>query len=786
MSYINEKLNSRNKNVVNRLTPLSFWANFFDSLLKMLPRTNKQIAFLPITKIVVLDLDLASFSSEHEPPTFKLSFTDAKKSYGWFYLEASVARHTGNRLAKLRFDLNNAEQHVLEIPSNLRGTIREVIYIPKNTLEMFWQPSMGIGRFSQPTFILHQITGLESFYRRLWRVLGDYWPNRNQLTNDSDRPTSLWGILFSLNTAYRWSANLRLKKFAKVDYDAFLKTIELQNKLDIRSIDKQIAGFINVPTLSIVMPVYNPPVKFFKEALDSVIAQSYKHWELCIADDASTNPAIKSIIKEYKQKDDRIKVVYRTENGHISAASNSALDIAKGDYIVLMDHDDLIAADALFYVALEINRYPNASLIYSDEDKVNEWGARYAPHFKPDWNEDLFYTQNYISHLGVYKTNIAKEIGGFREGYEGSQDYDFALRFISKTSPDCIRHIPKVLYHWRAHSESTAQNSSAKNYAHDAGLKALNDYFKETDIKAIPANDGVFGLYRIKRPVPSIKPFVSLIIATRDKVELLQKCVSSIQKKTNYTNYEIIIVDNQSIERETLNYFKSFKDDQNVRVVNYNAAFNYSAINNFAAKLANGDILGLINNDIEVINHDWLDEMVSNVIRPDVGVVGAKLLYSDNTIQHAGVILGIGGMAAHAHKFLKDSEFGYFGRANLQQEFSAVTAACMLVRKDVFMKAGQLDDENLTVAFNDVDFCLKVRALGLKVIYTPYAKLYHHESISRGQEDTAEKQKRQASEMAFMRKKWGPLLKEDPFYNPNLTIDTADFSLNNIGCIVSN
>jgi GT2 family glycosyltransferase len=382
-----------------------------------------------------------------------------------------------------------------------------------------------------------------------------------------------------------------------------------------------------------------------------------------------------------------------------------------------------------------------------------------------------------FSHLGVYRTSLVRKVGGFRLGFEGSQDYDLALRCIALINPDTIRHIPRVLYHWRIHAESSASNIDVKPYALTAGEKALNEHLRFIGVDANVESLGV--AYRVRYSLPNTLPLVSLIIPTRDQGDLLERCITSILTKTVYPNFEILVVDNQSQDKAALSYLASLSSHPRIKVIKYDAPFNYSAINNYATTLAQGEIIGLVNNDIEVINDDWLSEMVSHVVRPEIGVVGAKLLYADGTIQHAGVILGLGGLAGHAHKFGEGEDWGYFGRANLIQTYSAVTAACMLVKKEIFEKVGGLDEENLTVAFNDVDFCIKVREAGYRNIYTPYAVLYHHESISRGQENSPEKQARFIREVKFMQTKWGELLKTDPYYNPNLSLDTGNFSLAN-------
>ncbi len=531
------------------------------------------------------------------------------------------------------------------------------------------------------------------------------------------------------------------------------------------------------PLISILVPVYNTPEKWLTKAIASVGEQTYSNWELCLADDASTAPHVRPVLEHYAAADPRIKVCFREKNGHISAASNSALELATGDFIALLDHDDELTPHALYEVAMAHNADPTADFFYSDEDKIDEEGHRHEPYFKPDFLPDLFLAQNYTSHLTVYRASLMRQAGGFRIGYEGSQDWDLALRVVSLI-PDHskIRHIPKILYHWRAIPGSTALLSSEKNYPVKAAHKALTDHFarlkQPVELIPVPGDH-----WRVKYPLPAQPPLVSLLIPTRNGLKFLQRCVDSILEKTTYPNYEILIVDNGSDDPATLDYFKKVAAKKSVRVVPFNAPFNYSAINNFAAKQANGTILGLLNNDLEVIHADWLHEMVAQALRPQIGCVGAMLYYPNDTIQHAGVIIGLGGVAGHAFRDFPRNTEGVFNRARLVQNYGAVTAACLVIRKSVFDQVGGLDEKSLAVAFNDVDFCLKVRAAGYLNLWTPFAELYHHESASRGVEDTPEKHERFRGEVETMMKRWEKELKHDPAYNPNLTLELTDFTL---------
>jgi GT2 family glycosyltransferase len=485
---------------------------------------------------------------------------------------------------------------------------------------------------------------------------------------------------------------------------------------------------------------------------------------------------VHKLLQRYSDNDSRIKVVFRECNGHISAASNSALELVSGEYVALLDNDDLLREQALFWVADAIVNNPEAGLIYSDEDKIDQSGHRYHPYFKPDWNPDLFLSHNMVCHLAVYRTGLVKGLGGFRESYEGAQDYDLALRCTEQLAPCQIVHITRVLYHWRSHAGSTAQSGSEKDYALLAGERALNAHFERIKVSA-KAELLDFGMYRARYAIPASAPLVSLIIPTRNGLNLIKQCIESILSKSTYKNYEIIIVDNNSNDPDTLAYFASFADNNQVRVLRDEQPFNYSALNNSAVQQARGEYLGLINNDIEVISPEWLEEMLSLAIQPGVGAVGARLWYPNDTLQHGGVITGLGGVAGHSHKHLRKGAPGFFYRAQLIQTMSVVTAACLVIKKSIYQEVGGLDEANLKVAFNDVDFCLRVQEAGYRNIWTPYAELYHHESATRGYEDTPEKQLRFTNEVHYMKKRWGTFLMNDPAYSPNLSLDCEDFSL---------
>lgn len=553
-------------------------------------------------------------------------------------------------------------------------------------------------------------------------------------------------------------------------YNDWIKQNDTHDIFKIGLMRHHILKMKHQPLISIVMPTYNTPDWALKAAIDSVRNQIYPYWELCIADDASTQLHVKEILMSYEQLDSRIKVKYRTENGHISLASNSALNLVTGEFIALLDHDDVLPINALYEVARAINANPEAKMFYSDEDKINEQGNRCDPYFKSDWNPDLFLAQNMFSHLGVYQTKLIHKVGGFRQGVEGSQDYDLALRCLEVVGHKAVHHIPKILYHWRMLPGSAAVAVDEKPYTTNAALKAIQEYLDRQKIKAIV--DEVkpkLGYYRVKYALPEILPKVSIIIPTRDGKALVEQCIESILNKTTYTNYEILLIDNGSRDTEALAYFALLNEKPQIRVIRDDSPFNYSALNNNAVKESTGEIICLLNNDIEVITPDWLDEMVSHALRPEIGVVGARLWYPNDHLQHGGVVLGIYGIAGHVFHNLTRSEGGYFARAWLTQNYSAVTAACLVVRKSVYEQVNGLEEE-LTVAFNDVDFCIRVRDAGYRNLWTPFAELYHHESATRGSDQTPEKIERFHQEISLMMERHGENLERDPFYNPNLDL----------------
>lgn len=530
------------------------------------------------------------------------------------------------------------------------------------------------------------------------------------------------------------------------------------------------------PLISVVVPLYKTPEHYLRELVASFTAQSYPKWELVFSDGSGPDSPLTGLLEELKKEEPRIRTVYTGKQLQISENTNQAIAAAKGDFIAFCDHDDLVTSDALFENVKVINEHPETEMIYSDEDKVNDEGFYSEPNFKPDFNYDLLNVNNYICHLTVVKRALLDKVGMLDPKFDGAQDFDFVLRCSEATKN--IRHIPKVLYHWRVSGNSTAENPESKRYAFDAGRRAVEAHYRRTGIHAKVIDGSSLGIYRSIYRIEG-EPLISIIIPNKDHTDDLDKCVRAIETKSSYRNFEFIIVENNSTDPKTFEYYeklkKEFPDD--IHMVTYKGSFNYSAINNLGVKSAKGDYLLFLNNDTEIINKTCLTEMLGFCQKPDVGAVGARLYYDDDTVQHAGVLIGLGGIAGHPFSRFPRNATGYMNRMVVAQDLSAVTAACMMVKKSVFEKVGGFY-EGLAVAFNDVDFCMKVTRAGYRVVYNPFAELYHYESKSRGQEDTPEKKKRFEHEVAMFAERWPDILKNgDPYYNPNLTLRRGGYEL---------
>ena len=574
-----------------------------------------------------------------------------------------------------------------------------------------------------------------------------------------NKPKGFFGRLFGKETV------------AEGGYEAWLA----RHKADKRVLRRQKhASFAQKPLISIVIPLYCTPLPYLKELIESVRRQSYENWQLCLADGSPDDKA-KEFLEKHYGREKRIVYQKLKENGGISANTNAAAELAKGEYLMFCDHDDTLEPDALYEIVKAIND-TDADVVYTDEDKVSMDGRHYFdPNFKPDFNLFRLRENNYICHIFVVRKSLTDETGMLRSEFDGAQDFDFILRCCEKAKK--ITHIPKVLYHWRCHMDSTAADPSSKAYAYEAGRKAIREHYQRMGIDAKVDMTERPGWYRSHIKVQG-NPMVSIIIPNKDHTDDLELCLFSMSRKSTYRNYEVLIVENNSEKEETFEYYKKLPERYpKVRVLTWEKEFNYSAINNFAAEEAQGEYLLFLNNDVEILTPDWIEEMLQNCQQENVAAVGAKLYYPDDTIQHAGVVLGLGGIAGHIMCRASREDPGYFGRMISVQEISAVTAACMMVKKSEFDSVKGFD-ETFQVAFNDIDLCMKFRAAGKKIVFTPYAELYHYESKSRGLEDTPEKQFRFDKEVKRFQEKWAQQLEMgDPYYSPNLSVTEGDCSL---------
>lgn len=543
------------------------------------------------------------------------------------------------------------------------------------------------------------------------------------------------------------------------------ETLEIQRK----------QKFDYSPLISIAVPAYQTPVEFLRQMIESLIVQTYSNWELCIVNASPDNEEMQKVLAEYSAGDSRVRFCNLKENLGIAENTNRAFAMAKGEFVGLLDHDDLLAPNALYEIVKILQDHPQADALYTDEDKVTtELDEHFQPHLKPDFNLDLLRSNNYICHFFVVRKSIVEKAGGFRKEFDGAQDYDFIFRCTENAGE--VLHVPEILYHWRTHKASTADNPASKMYAFEAGKRAIEAHLERTGTEGEVSHTQDLGFYRVKYPVQG-KPLVSVIIPNKDEKETLQTCLEMLEKNTGYQNFEIIIVENNSTTDEIFRYYKELSGNRKIHLLRWGKEFNYSAINNFAVAHAKGEYLLFLNNDVKSINSDWLEEMLGVCQRPEVGGVGAKLIYPDNTIQHAGCVIGMGGIAGHMFVDMPADRTGYLHKASLLQDMSAVTAACLLMKKEVFEQAGGFTEE-LAVAFNDVDLCLKVRKNGYLIVYDPYVKLYHMESKTRGAEDSKEKVRRFQTEIEYMRCHWIDILKNgDPCYNKNLSLTKWNYSL---------
>ena len=557
----------------------------------------------------------------------------------------------------------------------------------------------------------------------------------------------------------------KLTRNEYADYDTWLRIMRVSRQ---ELFKQRKTKFSYAPKFSVVVPLYHTPAKFLKDLVRSMMYQSYANWELCLVNASPEDVHLTSLLENWAMRDKRIRVIRLEKNLGIAQNTNAGIEASTGEFIAFLDHDDFLEPDALFCYVDALNKDKTIDVFYSDEDKTDEYAAHYFyPHFKSDFNIDLLHANNYMCHFLAVRKSIVGTVGGLNEKFDGAQDYDFVLRLTENTKK--IYHCPRILYHWRCSNQSTAASQGNKMYAIHAGKAALNAHYKRIGWNARAQEGAVDGWYQTKFTLKE-EPLVSILIPNKDHTDDLDVCLNSFFERADYQNYEFIIIENNSVLPETFAYYEKIeKEHDNVKVVYWEAGFNYSAINNFGFKFAKGDYIMLLNNDVELITPDIFQSMLGFCMRPEVGIVGAKLLYNDHTVQHAGVLVGAGGLADHVFKGIHEDDPGYMGRAISSQDVSAVTAACLLVKRSVYEEVGGLEEE-FQVAFNDVDFCLKVRKAGYLIVYDADVKLFHYESKSRGMEDTTDRFIRFGNEMMLLNSKWDILSTfVDPYYNPNLS-----------------
>lgn len=716
-------------------------------------------------------------------PFFLLDFGTSRIPSGRTVVRLDVEVESGSYSPILYFDIGTGFSQALaqELPVRLLGTTGVMLALPANVRAIRLDPMTGQGRFRINGISFDPVSRLSLAWQRgkpLIRTIGMQpkllWP----YAIHAAKLMKHRGVKGALRHALRDRSNEGQAGVSASEYDDWVMLYDTLSADDKAKIPAHIARFSVRPRISVLVPLYNTPEPFLRRCIDSVREQLYDEWELCLADDASPQPHVQAICEEYARLDSRIRYVRRSTNGHIAEATNTALETATGDFSALLDHDDELAPHALYMVAAELNAQPALDMLFSDEDKIDGQGKRYEPWFKSDWNYDLMLSQNAVVHLAVYRTSILREIGGFRSAFNGSQDYDVTLRFSERTEPARIKHIPFVLYHWRAISGSVALATTEKLYPYEAAERAIREHLARMGRNATVEQQKHLGYYQVTWPIVQPAPKVAIIIPTKDKVDLLRVAVNSILGKTAYQNYEIVIVNNESVEPATIAYFEEVIKEPKVRLIEYNKPYSFAALNNWAVTQTDAPLLAFVNNDIEVIEPNWLGEMVGHALRPEVGSVGAKLLYPNGTIQHSGVVVGIGGLAGHPHVGEPGSAFGYFGRAACAQRYSAVTAACMLMRREVFIEVSGFDEVNFAVAFNDVDLGLRLGKAGYANVWTPGALLYHHESASLGLPTNDNRRRQFLQECDNFRRIWADVIRNDPFYNANLTVSGGDFRPN--------
>jgi GT2 family glycosyltransferase len=701
--------------------------DFFRAIL----RQSCELRLRPLSDLEITDFGTDAWRATGMHPRFTLEPSDGRWLCGWVLLDSRLICHSADHSARLYFDLGAgfSEERVLDVPVTHKGVIQELVWLPRGILEMWWEPAHSPSDFTQSSFRMKRVWVVGRIYRMLRRIVPVLWrrPRIKLLALE----LSFSRMCFDLKGAYAAAGKLNTYSPAPT-YPEWIAHADTLSSADRHLIERHIPSFSISPRFVLLVVVRNEDQDVIERTLNSIHKQLYRNFEV------------------------------HEQSGRRTGSGSPPM---KGDtFVAIIQAGDVLPEHALYWMASVIDSSHGVGMIYSDEDCIDADGVRCDPAFKPDWSPELLRSTNYIGQFVVYRADELKRVGGLKHEYVLGNGHDLALRISEGLAAERIVHVPAILIH---RGMKTAESAGAATVAACLSRQGVAATVSET----LP------GAYRIRYALPQNLPRVSIMIPTRDGLHLLERCVDSILQKSSYSNYEIIIVDNQSVEPKTLAYFHQVSGDNRVRVLHYDEPFNYSAINNFAARQARGEVLCLLNNDTEVISPDWLEEMVGHLLQDKVGIVGAKLYYPDGRVQHGGDLVGVGGIANHAHVYLHRTDPGYCNRAVVAQDLSAVTAACMVTWRNLYLELGGLDEEHLKVAFNDVDYCLRVREAGHRVVWTPHAELYHHESVSRGKDDTPEKRKRAEKEAKYMRRRWRKALARDPFYNPNFSQERADFSL---------
>ena len=756
---------SRVRRVKEQLFPLSPFAKFLEFLVELLPRKLIDV-FLEPLKDTISILGDGAYRTVDEFPKFSVRMDPPCQRGGWFYLELSLIRHTGNREAIIsglrRNNIGGTEEFVIPVPSNLRGSVREVLMIPSDVESLFWIPMLANGYFSQSELILHRITWLEAGLRRTHRVLLTIYHQRNLSVGSKDGLT-LKLAMGDLQNAYLRTARLQIRSYRSLDYAGFISRIESRTVPKEFS-HSQIAPNLNWPLFHIILDLTGKfDLKLADLTLRSLRAQNYSFWTATILVADSTTE-VWPILARHTTEDSRFSLESIVAST-LSLAPNISSTFNK--YVLHLNAGEYPSANSLRHIAQAIIADPGIKLIYTDHDTIDFNGIRSNPQFKPDWNPDYFLSYDYLGGFFCIAPQTYSDVGGYPWKVDARlRRYALALRVSLSTRGRGIAHVPQVLFHCQPPSQDDVPEVADS-------IALVANFLSDSNIEVTP---GLLpGTHRLRYPIPNPIPLVTIVVPTRDRLDILKPCIESVLSLTDYPNFEILIVDNGSIEPECVKWLDEITANMRIRVIRDNGPFNYSALNNRGVALAAGSILVLLNNDVEVISPEWLTEMIGLALRPEIGAVGAKLLYPNGMVQHAGVVLGIGGVAGHVHRYLDGDAAGYMHRAVVTQNVSAVTGACLAVRKDLYQQIGGLDEDNLHVAFNDVDFCIRLTREGYRNVFTPHALLYHHESLSRGHDDTPHKKAIFEREFAYMKRKWGPFA--DPAYNPNLTLEFGDFSL---------